>query len=145
MPDHQIRVARLNEDAILPTRAHPGDAGLDLHATTTAYIPAGTRRTLHTGIAVAIPEGHVGLVFPRSSMGFKYGIQLSNGTGVIDAGYRGEIKLNVINHDHTTRFISRGERIAQLVITPIVTPTVLEVHELDDTPRGANGIGSTGA
>jgi dUTP pyrophosphatase len=139
-----IPVQRLHPAASLPTRAHDTDAGLDLAAIHSATIYPGTRETLSTGIAVGVPAGHVGLVFPRSGNAFKHGLTLTNAVGVIDSGYVGEIKVNLLNQDHTTRHIASGQRIAQLVIVPIVTPAVQEVGSLEATARAANGFGSSG-
>jgi dUTP pyrophosphatase len=139
-----IPIQRLHPAATLPTRAHPTDAGLDLSTIHSATIHPGTRETLSTGIAVGIPAGYVGLVFPRSGNAFKHGLSLTNAVGVIDSGYVGEIKVNLLNQDHTTRHIVSGQRIAQLVIVPIATPAAQEVASLEATARAANGFGSSG-
>lgn len=143
--------------ALTPTRAHATDAGVDLAATaaktgngwddhfTSVSIPrAGGTTLFGTGIAVAIPEGHVGLVFVRSSIGIKRNLVLANGTGVIDSGYRGEIMVCLRNEGDAPAVIVRGERIAQLVIVPCDLTEWQEVNTLDDTDRGTGGIGSTG-
>ena len=140
-----------------PRRAHPTDAGVDLTAQAVAndagwvdeFYEArmgsmGQTMTFGTGVAVAIPEGHVGLVFVRSSVGIKRGLVLANGTGVIDAGYRGEIVVCLQNTRDTMAVVEKGERIAQLAIVPCDLTEWREVSSLDDTGRGQGGIGSTG-
>ena len=139
-----LNIQRLHPDAILPARAHDTDAGLDLYAAVQVGIPVLGRNLVGTGIAVAIPESHVGYITPRSGLANSNGITVLNAPGTIDAGYTGEIKVNLINHGQAPYVITPGQRIAQLVINPIVTPTVVEVTELPDTARGANGHGSTG-
>ena len=131
--------------AELPTRAHPTDAGLDLAASETTHIAPGVVTLVPTGIAVAIPEGHVGLLAARSSLAVKKAMTLANGVGVIDADYRGEIKIPIIPLDGCHNLIQAGTRIAQLLILPIALPTVEVVTELPDTGRGAGAFGSTGA
>lgn len=140
-----LKIQRLHEDAILPTRAHDTDAGLDLYAAVQVGIPVLGRNLVGTGIAVAIPEGHVGYITPRSGLAFSSGITVLNAPGTVDACYTGEIKVNVVNHGQAPYVVTPGQRIAQLVIHPIITPTVEEVTELPDTARGANGHGSSGA
>ena len=140
-----MRVAKLDPEAILPTRAHPGDAGLDLYARETAHIGPGERWSVGTGIAVEIPAGHAGLVLPRSGLAREHGIALVNSPGLIDAGYRGEIRVLLLNTDpaETVR-IEAGARIAQLVITPVAIAAPVEVTEVSDSARGDGGFGSTG-
>ena len=130
----------------LPYYATGGAAALDLHACIDrpAVIPGGGRMTLPTGLAVAILENHVGIVAIRSSMGIKNGVTLSNGIGVIDSDYRGEIKVGLVNLSGKAYTIEPGERIAQLVITPVTQANIQLVDELDNTDRGAGGFGSTG-
>ena len=130
--------------AEIPTRAHPTDAGLDLRAAEDVTIHGDDIFTIGTGVAVAIPEGHVGLLFGRSSLPNTYGIQLANGVGVIDPDYRGEIKVALRKIGNTMKRINRGERIAQLVIVPCVIPTLDVVPTLPETVRGSGGFGSTG-
>lgn len=137
-----IRLTR--PTAEMPTRAHPTDAGLDLRAAEDVTIHGGDIFTIGTGVAVAIPEGHVGLLFGRSSLATTYGIQLANGVGVIDPDYRGEIKVALRKIGKAMKRINRGERIAQLVIVPCVIPTLDVVPTLPETVRGAGGFGSTG-
>lgn len=139
-----LNIQRLHADAVLPTRAHENDAGLDLYAAVQVGIPVLGRNLVGTGIAVAIPPGHVGYITPRSGLAHSNGITVLNAPGTIDAGYTGEIRVNLINHGQAPYVITPGQRIAQLVIHPIATPNVVEVTELPDTARGANGHGSTG-
>ena len=130
--------------AELPTRAHPTDAGLDLAASETTHIAPGVVTLVPTGIAAAIPAGHVGLLIARSSLAAKKAMTLANGVGVIDPDYRGEIKVPIITTDGCHNLIQAGTRIAQLVILPIALPRLDVVANLDDTTRGAGSFGSTG-
>ncbi|MFE0747349.1 dUTP diphosphatase [Gordonia sp. NPDC058843] len=140
-----IAVRRLDPDLPLPTRAHPGDAGVDLYSTIDLELPAGRRQLVGTGIAVALPFGTVGLIHPRSGLAARAGLSVVNTPGTIDAGYRGEIKVCLINHDpEQTISISRGDRIAQLIVQRVELPDFVEVDELDDTARGDGGYGSSG-
>jgi dUTP pyrophosphatase len=140
-----LNVGRLDARARLPTRAYPGDAGLDLYALDDGEIGPGERASVRTGIAVEIPDGQAGLVLPRSGLAAKHGIALVNAPGLIDAGYRGEVRVLLLNTDQTAAFaISAGERIAQLVLVRIETPEVVEVDELAVSERGAGGFGSSG-
>lgn len=137
---------RLDSRAILPTRAHPGDAGLDLHALESAELEPGERASIGTGIAVAIPVGFAGLVLPRSGLAARHGISLVNAPGLIDAGYRGEIRVLLLNTDATRACQLRaGDRIAQLVISPVALPQPAEVAELSSSARGLGGFGSSGS
>ncbi len=140
----QITFQRLDPGVPLPTRAHPGDAGLDLCANAPVSLESGERALVPTGLAVAIPEGHAGLVVPRSGLALRHGIGVVNGPGLIDAGYRGELKVILVNHGQETVSFERGERIAQLVVTPVLVGGVVEVDELPPTSRGEGGFGSTG-
>jgi dUTP pyrophosphatase len=141
----ELRVARLHQDARLPARAHPGDAGLDLYAAEPASIAAGERTSVGTGIAVAIPEGHAGLVLPRSGLAARHGITLPNAPGLIDAGYRGELRVLLLNTDPSGSFeVAPGDRIAQLVVTPVAEAVPVEVEALEETARGLAGFGSSG-
>lgn len=142
----ELRVRRLHPDAVLPSRAHAGDAGLDLVATEAVTLaPGGGRATVGTGIAVEVPEGWTGLVCPRSGLAARHGIGVVNGPGVIDAGYRGEVRVVLHNTDPTEPFdIAPGDRIAQLVLTPVLLADVVEVGELATASRDAGGFGSTG-
>ena len=139
-----LAVTLTRPDATHPTRAHPTDAGLDLYATTTNHIRPGQITMIHTGVAVAIPAGHVGILAIRSSLATKKSITLANGVGIIDADYRGEIQVPCITNDGTISLIRAGDRVAQLVICPIITPAVQVVDELPATARGTGGFGSTG-
>jgi dUTP pyrophosphatase len=142
----ELRFQRLTEAARLPTRAHDGDAGLDLYAAEAATVPpAGGRIDIGTGVAVEIPEGHAGLVLPRSGSARKHGITLTNAPGLIDSGYRGELRALILNTDPTEAFeISPGDRIAQLVIVAVELPTPVEVDDLGESERGERGFGSSG-
>ena len=139
-----LNIQRLHPDAILPTRAHPDDAGLDLYAAEQIGIPVLGRNLVSTGIAVAIPPGHVGYITPRSGLANSHGITVLNSPGTIDAGYNGEIKVNLINHGQAPYVITPGQRVAQLVIHRIVTPVIEEVDQLEPSDRSENGFGSTG-
>jgi dUTP pyrophosphatase len=141
----ELPVIKLKDNAVVPSRAHPGDAGLDLYSTEEAHIGPGERWSVGTGIAVEIPEGHAGLVLPRSGLAREHGITLVNGPGLIDAGYRGEVRVLLLNTDpaETVR-IEAGARIAQLVLTPVVLAEVVEATALSESARGGGGFGSTG-
>jgi dUTP pyrophosphatase len=141
-----LPVQRLDPRAILPTRAHPGDAGLDLHALEPAELGPGGRASIGTGIAVQIPEGCAGLVLPRSGLAARHGISLVNAPGLIDAGYRGEIRVLLLNTDPDRPWtLEAGDRIAQLVISPVALLHPEEVPELSSTSRGSGGFGSSGS
>jgi dUTP pyrophosphatase len=141
-----LRVRRLDDRAVLPTRAHPGDAGLDLHALEGATLEPGGRAAISTGIAVEIPAGYAGLVLPRSGLALRHGIALVNAPGLIDSGYRGEVQVLVLNTDRGTPFaIAAGDRIAQLVVVRSEMVSAVEAHELSASARGAGGFGSSGA
>jgi dUTP pyrophosphatase len=141
----KLRFTRLSDAAIPPTRAHPGDAGFDLHAAEAASLPAGARGSVGTGIALEIPEGWAGLVLPRSGLAHRHGITLSNSPGLIDAGYRGEVRVLLHNTDPETGFeVAPGDRIAQLMLVRHSVPELDEVELLDESARGGDGFGSTG-
>ncbi len=141
----KLPVAKLQEDAVLPSRAHTGDAGLDLYASETAHIGPGERWSIGTGIAVEIPDGHAGLVLPRSGLAKRHGIALVNSPGLIDAGYRGEIRVLLLNTDPAEIFrVEPGDRIAQLVVTPVVLAEPVEAATLAESARGEGGFGSSG-
>ena len=141
----ELRFVKLNEKATLPTRAHDNDAGLDLHAAESARLAPGARVSVGTGLAVQIPEGVGGLVLPRSGMAIKHGVTLVNSPGLIDPGYRGEVRVLLLNTDPTLEFkISLGDRIAQLLLVPVVHATPRNAEALDDSTRGEGGFGSTG-
>ncbi|WOC14363.1 dUTP diphosphatase [Gordonia sp. MP11Mi] len=140
-----LRLKRLDSGLPLPARAHADDAGIDLYAATDLELAPGRRQLVGTGIAIALPVGTVGLIHPRSGLAARAGLSIVNTPGTIDAGYRGEIKVCLINHDLDTPItIARGDRIAQLLVQRVELPAVLEVDELDDTVRGAGGYGSSG-
>ncbi|MYR05793.1 dUTP diphosphatase [Gordonia sp. SID5947] len=144
-PIGALRVRRLDPDIPLPTRAHPGDAGVDLCSTTDLELAPGRRQLVGTGLAVALPVGTVGLVHPRSGLAARAGLSIVNAPGTIDAGYRGEIKVCLINLDPDESIsIARGDRIAQLLVQRVELPELVEVDELDDTSRGSGGYGSSG-
>ena len=140
----RVLVRRLDPGLPVPARARPDDAGLDLYAAEAATIEPGARALVPTGIALAIPAGYAGLVLPRSGLALRQGITLLNTPGLIDAGYRGEVKVLLVNHDRATATVARGDRIAQLVIQRVETAELVEVAELPDSGRGAGGFGSTG-
>jgi dUTP pyrophosphatase len=141
----ELRMSRLSDAATLPTRAHPGDAGLDLYASEVAHIGPGERWGVGTGVAVEIPDGHAGLVLPRSGLARDHGIALVNAPGLIDAGYRGELRVLLLNTDPAETFkVSPGDRIAQLVITPVMLAEPVESPALAETARGDGGFGSSG-
>jgi dUTP pyrophosphatase len=140
-----LRVQRLDPDLPLPAYAHPGDAGLDLRAREAVTLAPGERAVVPTGIAIALPPGHVGFVHPRSGLAARHGVALVNSPGTIDAGYRGEVAVVVVNLDPVEPVtIDRGDRIAQLVVQQVATVAVAEVPALDGTARGDGGFGSTG-
>ena len=141
-----LPVLRLDPDLPLPAYARAGDAGIDLVAREDVTLaPAGGRALVATGIAIALPEGYAGLVQPRSGLAFKHGVTVLNTPGLIDSGYRGELKVCLINHDPTEAFeVTRGERIAQLVVQAVEHVTFVEVDTLDDSGRGDKGFGSSG-
>jgi len=141
-----LRVRLLDPRATRPARAHPGDAGLDLHALSQTVLEPGARASIGTGIAVEISAGHAGLILPRSGLAARHGIALVNAPGLIDAGYRGELRVLLLNTDKVSPFeISAGDRIAQLVLIRVQTPTVVEVDALSLSERGADGFGSSGS
>ena len=140
-----LRVQRLAATARLPSRATAGDAGLDLYASEPARLDPGARASVGTGIAVEIPDGHAGLVLPRSGWAAKHGISLVNAPGLIDAGYRGEVRVLLLNTDPIEAFeISEGDRIAQLLVVPFATLEPVEAESLAESERGEGGFGSTG-
>ncbi|WP_072802287.1 dUTP diphosphatase [Rhodococcoides yunnanense] len=141
----EIPLKRLDDGLPVPTRAHEGDAGVDLHITADASIAPGERLLVGTGVAVALPLGTVGLVHPRSGLAARSGLSIVNTPGTIDAGYRGEIKVCLVNHDpRETIHLVRGDRIAQLLVQKVELVTFVEVESLDDTTRGTGGYGSSG-
>lgn len=140
----ELPVKRLHGEATLPTRAYEGDAGLDLSACERVDLGPGERAVVSTGLAVAIPEGHAGLVLPRSGLAVRHGIGKVNAPGLIDAGYRGELKVVLLNTDRHERFVVEpGMRIAQLVVVPVAMAEPREVSDLPATERGERGFGSS--
>jgi dUTP pyrophosphatase len=141
----EIPVTRLREDAALPTRAYPGDAGLDLVACERHELAPGGRALVGTGVAVAIPDGHAGLVTPRSGLAAKHGITIVNTPGLVDAGYRGELRVILQNTDPNEPFVVEpGMRIAQLVVVAVPDATLREVDAFPESERGEGGFGSSG-
>lgn len=140
-----IAVRRLDRGLPLPSYAHADDAGADLHAATDVRLEPGERVLVPTGIAVALPAGYAAFVHPRSGLALRHGLSVVNTPGTIDAGYRGEIKVLLVNHDlHEAVDVARGDRIAQLVVQKVEHAVFREVETLDETGRGAGGYGSTG-
>jgi len=141
----RLEVRRLHPRAELPARAHEGDAGLDLVAVEDVTLGPGERALVATGIAIAVPPGHAGLVLPRSGLAARHGVALVNAPGLIDAGYRGEVRVLLLNTDRAEPVTLRaGDRIAQLVLAPVAVAEVVEVAELGATARGEGGFGSSG-
>ncbi len=141
----EISIRRLDPGLPLPAYAHPGDAGADLHAAADVTLAPGERRLVPTGIALALPEGYVGLVHPRSGLAARHGLSIVNAPGTIDAGYRGEVQVCLVNLDPTTAItLRRGDRIAQLVVQRVERARFVEVTGLPESARGAGGYGSTG-
>ena len=141
-----VSITRLDDDVELPSYAYEGDAGLDLRANADVDIPPHGRVLVPTGLAIAIPDGYAGFVLPRSGMALKRGLSVANTPGLIDAHYRGELKVIAINLDPDQPVhIERGERIAQLVIQAVPAVRLVEVDQLDETDRGTGGFGSSGA
>jgi dUTP pyrophosphatase len=144
-PEASLRVRRLDPRARLPTRAHPGDAGLDLHALDGAQLAPGQRASVATGLAIEVPVGQAALVLPRSGLAARHGISLANAPGLIDAGYRGELRVLLLNTDVGESFeIAPGDRIAQLILIRVELPEPVEVDSLETSARGAGGFGSSG-
>jgi dUTP pyrophosphatase len=140
----ELAFRRLRDDAVLPTRAYAGDAGVDLTACERVEIEPGERAVVRTGLAVAIPEGHAGLVMPRSGLAARHGIGKVNSPGLIDSGYRGELQVVLLNTDRREAFVVEpGMRIAQLVVVPVPPLEVVEVEELPASERGERGFGSS--
>ncbi len=141
----ELRVTKLRDDAVLPARAHDTDAGLDLSACEELTIGPGGRGLVPTGLAVEIPEGHAGIVAPRSGLALRHGISIVNAPGVIDAGYRGEVQVILLNTDAAEAFtVERGMRIAQLLVMPVTPVEIVEVTDLAVSARGSGGFGSSG-
>ena len=141
-----VRVPVLRVDAALPVPAYarPDDAGLDLYAAEAVTLAPGARALVPTGIALAIPPGFAGFVLPRSGLALRHGVTLLNTPGLVDAGYRGEVKVLLVNHGDAPVSLSRGDRVAQLVVQRVERVALAPVAELPESPRGAGGFGSTG-
>ena len=143
--DLDVQLVRLDPELPLPSYAHPGDAGADLLTTVDVTLAPGERALVPTGVAIALPPGHVALVHPRSGLAARHGLSIVNTPGTVDAGYRGEIKVLLINHDpHEAVVLRRGDRVAQLVVQRFERARFVEVDQLPDSVRGGGGYGSTG-
>jgi dUTP pyrophosphatase len=141
----QLRVRRLDPAALLPRQAHPGDAGFDLFALEALTLGPGERAMVGTGVAIVLPPGHAGWVVPRSGLAARHGIALVNAPGLVDEGYRGELRVLLLNTDREAAFeVPAGSRIAQLVVAAVAAPEVVEVDGLSSSARGDGGFGSTG-
>jgi dUTP pyrophosphatase len=142
----ELAIQRLREDAVVPARAYAGDAGLDLAACERAELAPGERTVVGTGLAVAIPDGYAGFVQPRSGLAARHGISVVNAPGLIDSGYRGEVRVVLLNTDRSEPYvIEPGMRIAQLVVLPVPALELVEVDELPESERGVRGFGSSRA
>jgi dUTP pyrophosphatase len=142
----ELPIRRLHDDAVLPTRAYAGDAGLDLAAAERVVLAPGERATVGTGLAVAIPDGYAGYVQPRSGLAARHGITIVNAPGLVDSGYRGELRVILLNTDREAPFtVEPGMRIAQLVVLPVPGVELVEVDELPETERDVRGFGSSAA
>src|SRR5205814_3292396 len=140
----ELLIRRLRPDAVIPDRAYAGDAGLDLTSCERVELPPGERALVPTGLAVAIPEGYAGFVQPRSGLAAEHGISIVNTPGLVDSGYRGELKINLLNTDRREAFVVEpGMRIAQLVILPLPEVEFVEVEDLPQSERGVRGFGSS--
>lgn len=140
-----VLIRRLDPDLPLPSRAHPGDAGVDLRAVEDVELGPGQRSVVGTGVAVALPEGYAAFVHPRSGLGAQHGVTIVNAPGTVDAGYRGEIKVTLLNTDMARPVrLRRGDRVAQLVVQRVASPVFHEVARLPGSARGEGGFGSTG-
>ncbi|WP_336205829.1 dUTP diphosphatase [Nonomuraea sp. LPB2021202275-12-8] len=145
MSDLEVLIQRLDPELPVPSYAHPGDAGADLYAAEDAELLPGERAVIRTGVAIALPDGYAALVHPRSGLAARHGVTLVNAPGTVDAGYRGEIKVTMINTDAKEPFrLRRGDRLAQLVFQRVERAAFREVESLPASPRGAGGHGSTG-
>ena len=140
----QISFKKLDRELPTPSHAHEGDGAVDLYAAESVSLTPGGRAKVPTGIAVAIPVGYAGLVVPRSGLAAKHGVGVTNGPGLIDAGYRGEVAVLLVNHGLDVVEITRGDRVAQLMVVPVVAQELVEVDVLPDSLRAEGGFGSTG-
>jgi dUTP pyrophosphatase len=141
----ELPIRRLHEGAVLPSRAYEGDAGIDLASSESAEIPPGGRATVGTGFAIAVPEGYAGLVLPRSGLAASHGIGILNAPGLVDSGYRGEVRIILYNPGRETFRVEQGMRIAQLVLVAVEEARLLEVDTLPESERGERGFGSSKA
>ena len=139
-----VRIAKIHPDAIVPHYVHPGDSGMDVYSIEEVIIPPGQTALVRTGLKIAVPEGYEAQMRPKSGLALKHAISLLNTPGTIDSGYRGEIRVILINHGQQPYHVEKQSKIAQLVICPVIRAEILEVTELDDTTRGAGSFGSTG-
>ncbi|MBR4354091.1 MAG: dUTP diphosphatase [Kiritimatiellae bacterium] len=140
-----LKFKKINPDAIIPAYAHPSDAGMDIRSVEDLTIPAGKRALVHTGLVMALPPRYEAQVRPRSGLALKHGITVLNTPGTIDAGYRGEVGVILANFGDEDFKVSKGDKIAQVVIAPVTQPDeIVEIEEIDETDRGAGGFGSTG-
>jgi dUTP pyrophosphatase len=139
-----LKFKRIHPDAILPAYAHASDAGMDVRSVEDLTIPVGKRALVHTGLVMLLPPMYEAQVRPRSGLAAKFGVTVLNSPGTIDSGYRGEICVILANFGEADFIITKGNRIAQIVIAPVTQPTIAEVSVIDETDRGANGFGSTG-
>ena len=140
----RLLVKRLDPGARLPARAHPGDAGLDLFAAADVEVPPGEARLVGTGLAIELPPGTEGQIRPRSGLALRHAVTVLNAPGTIDAGYRGEVGVVLVNHGRRTFRVRRGMKVAQLVVAPVVEVEVVETASLSETARSGGGFGSTG-
>lgn len=142
----EIAFQKLRDDAVVPSRAYDGDAGLDLSSCERVVLEPGERAMVNTGLAVAVPEGYAGFVQPRSGLASRHGLTIVNTPGLVDSGYRGELRIVLLNTDARESFVVEpGMRIAQLVVVPVATVDPIEVEELPDSERGVRGFGSSAA
>ncbi|MDR1192656.1 MAG: dUTP diphosphatase [Peptococcaceae bacterium] len=141
---YSIRALRLTPDAVLPEKAHGDDAGYDLFANAEIWLPTGESRLVPTGVAIALPPLTEAQIRPRSGLALKYGVTLLNAPGTVDAGYRGELGVILINHGQADFLVTKGMRIAQMVVAPVLPTVLREAAALDETDRGPGGFGSTG-
>ncbi|MBQ6457764.1 MAG: dUTP diphosphatase [Kiritimatiellae bacterium] len=139
-----VRFKRIDRDAVLPAYAHPGDAGMDICSVEELVLPPGKRSLIRTGLVMELPDGYEAQVRPRSGLALKHGVTVLNSPGTIDAGYRGEVGVILVNHGDSAFSIRKGDRIAQLVVAPVTAAEVEEVASVAASERGAGGFGSTG-
>lgn len=140
----QMKVKKLSNDAIIPSYAHPGDAGMDIYSCVDLTIKAGQFVLVPTGISVQLPENTEAQIRPKSGLALKHGITVLNTPGTIDEGYRGEVGVILVNHGSVDFEVKKGSKVAQMVIKPVINATIVETNDLDDSKRGTGGFGSTG-